>query len=705
MTGQNAALFPEENTPQFSLGGDLHLRVKDSAAKKIALLYRKGNLIKMVNLSDKVAKKLFVVETVEFGAMKSYLATALQISRQTVDNYIETHKRFGVEGLVQGYTVSDSKNIHKQRSLHRKHLPSGNKARQTTEMRYQDNRREEEKAPKQLTLNMSFDEEITAKVEPNEQPFSENHDWEATRYAGCSLYYSALISEWGWLQSVIKYFGSGWKIFAVFMLMSALNIRSIEQLKNTRFREVGIVLGMKSLPSKSKIWEWFYSAADLKLSSSLLKDYFQHQIKAGLVGLWTWFSDGHLLPYTGKFNVHHSYSTQRQRPVPGRTNQVVCDNSGRIVDFVIEEGKGQMKEAILATVEKWLPDLPARPVMVFDREGYDAGFFSRMIKADQPFVTWDKHVNSSKLSELDEGVFSTKFTFNEKEYAVFEVEKSFTHKFDDGEIHSFKLRHIHIWNKKSNRRTCGLAFSEPCEMDLEECTKAILSRWAASENTFKHMQNRHPFHYHPGFRLSESEKQDIANPEIKTKETVIKRINKSLSKLYKKLSMVNQIIRQDGNPRANSSYDSIKNEIDSLTSTLKQEKEEKKQLPERVDVSNLEDYKSFKTIDNEGKNLFDFVTTSVWNARKQMSDWLREYYDHDNELIDLFYAITYCHGWVKSTDSEIVVRLEPLQSKKRRIAQEQLCRKLTSLGAQMPNGKQMVLEVGESPLRKVCPKN
>ncbi len=91
----------------------------------------------------------------------------------------------------------------------------------------------------------------------------------------------------------------------------------------------------------------------------------------------------------------------------------------------------------------------------------------------------------------------------------------------------------------------------------------------------------------------------------------------------------------------------------------------------------LENYKSFKKIDNEGKNLFDFVTSSVWNARKQMVDWLSQSFDQKNEVVDLFYAITNCHGWVKSSKTEVIVRLEPIQQPKRRAAQEQLCRKLT----------------------------
>ena len=82
-----------------------------------------------------------------------------------------------------------------------------------------------------------------------------------------------------------------------------------------------------------------------------------------------------------------------------------------------------------------------------------------------------------------------------------------------------------------------------------------------------------------------------------------------------------------------------------------------------------------------------------------MVDWLREDYKRESDVVDLFYAITSCQGWVRSTDEAVTVRLEPLQQAKQRAAQEQFCRKLTALGAQTPLGKRLVVEVGESPLR------
>ena len=205
-------------------------------------------------------------------------------------------------------------------------------------------------------------------------------------------------------------------------------------------------------------------------------------------------------------------------PVPGQTSQVTCDSTGRIVDFVIQEGKGDMKSRIIDVGSKWHPGLASLPIMVFDREGYSAEYFYRLINANQPFVTWDKNVDANKLSQIDDALFTENFTFNGKSYSVFEEDKGFMYVDSDKQQHPFNLRHIFIWNHSSNRRTCGLAYSAESYFSTEDATKAILSRWGASENTFKHILEKHPLHYQPGFKLTTSDSQDIANPEIKSND-------------------------------------------------------------------------------------------------------------------------------------------------------------------------------------------
>jgi len=686
---------------QFELGKGLILEVKENYPQT-AILSQNGIVIKRCKLADKTAKKLLVIEALEHGAMKSRLASALQMSRQTIDNYQGTVKHFGLDGLVKGYDPSVSKSVRVQREKHAQHnkrIP-GNRARQLEQIRREKRQAREEQKHEQSVFKFGY-EDSAILVEAENQPFSEQHDWEPSRYAGVATYLIALITEWKWLQLVMGYFGSAFKIFMVFLLMAARNIRSIENLKNVRHREAGIVLGLRQLASKPKLWQWFYNVSDKGRSISLVSDYFRYQISSGLVGLQFWFSDGHLLPYTGKQPVHYSYNTQRRMPVPGQTSMVTCDQHGRIVGFEIHEGKGNLKQYILNLGKRWNDDLPCSAVMVFDREGSANSNYSKLVLAGIPFVAWQKNINTEQLSGIEDSKFDKPFEFNGKSYKVFEDEKVITcDTVEDTEIgqHCFKLRHIFIWNQSSKRKTCALAWSGDTNLSTIDCARAILHRWGASENTFKHTKERHPLHYHPGFKLVESDRQEIKNPAVKQKQDQIKTIKKDLKKLYKKLSKAKEVLNKDGSPRENSVRERIKKNIDNYEAELDKLNGEKKALPEKVDPTTLEDYKSIKKIDNEGKNLFDFVTVSVWNARKMMVSWLRSFYSQDNEVVDLFYAIADCHGWIKSTKTEVIVRLEPLQQHSRRMAQEELCRKLTNMGAQMPNGKWIKIEVGESPI-------
>ena len=92
------------------------------------------------------------------------------------------------------------------------------------------------------------------------------------------------------------------------------------------------------------------------------------------------------------------------------------------------------------------------------------------------------------------------------------------------------------------------------------------------------------------------------------------------------------------------------------------------------------------------------MTTSVWNVRRLLLDWLEQSHTKDNDRVDLLYAILHSQGWIHSYEKWVVVRMEPLQQPARRYAQEQLCRKLTGLGAKIPGGKWLRVEVGDSPL-------
>ena len=685
-----------------------------------AQVYHRGALLKEVDLGEKAQRQLLVIELIQLGVTKSKLAKALKLSRQTLHNYRSAYNAFGVEGLLHGYKPSESKSRETQRRMHVNQRRPGTKARELEQMR----KRERDALPENAELDLdppryqleevALEEALNAGKEqqeaqrspaivPQEElPFARSHEGCASRYAGLFILLFPLLTQWRWLDKIFSRFGRQWRIFMVFLLMSGLNVRSIEQLKHIRQDEAGRILGLGSLPSLPTLWGWFYNVADKDGSESLMNDLFDDQIDRGLVGARFWFTDGHLLPYTGKQSVHASYNTQRRMPVPGQTNLVTCDERGRIVRFDIQEGKGDLRAAIVRVGQYGKVRTGQAPIQVFDREGHGAEFFSRLLDNNIPFATWEKHADKKRLDAIEEKAFTHRFEFNAKAYRILEEKKPMVHEWTDenGEQHKhrFELCRIVIWNLSSKRRASGLCWDGDQGNDIETLARAILQRWGASENTFKHLNERHPLHYHPGFGLGESEKQEIDHPQRKAIAAELKSIQTRLARSYKQLSKTRPSTNKDGTPRANGKYQNLKQKIQELESRQAQLREEKKQLPERIDVSQLQNYRSFKKIDNEGKNLFDFVTASVWNVRRTLVDWLGEYYAKESDRVDLFYAILHSHGWIETDDQWVVVRLEPLQQPNRRYAQEQLCRKLTGLGAKIPGGKSLRIEVGDTPL-------
>lgn len=707
-------LFNIEDDERIDVGGGFSVKIRagknGKSTGKVHLdchvvIYRNGNPEKEVDFKDSVAKRISIVDMVERGANQSKLSGAFDLSRQSIHNWRETKKNFGLEGLINNYKISDSKSRLTQRKENASQLGSGNKSYILEELRQKN---QEERDSEQLSFNFGCGPDGNGeKVSADDQLYSEEHDWKPTRYAGVFTYLISLVAHWNWLELIQGFFGNSYRIFLVFLLMTARNVRSLEQLKNIRLIEGGALLGLVCIPAKEKVWQWFCRASSKVRSTELLTAYFRHQFKAGLVSVWLWFTDGHLLPYSGKEKVHKAYNTQRRMPFSGQTNLVSCDNTGRIIDFSIEEGKGDLRQRIVELAEKWSEDLGRVPVMVFDREGSGLNFFSKLVKENIYFATWEKNANKKHLESLDSAKFTETFSFNGKDYRYFEEKKVCEYSPEDVDkqnvdaVHHFVLRRIVIWNLSSNRRASGLVWDgsseDPRQLTTCECAEAILSRWGASENTFKHLKDRHPFHYHPGFKFSDSKKQLIANPELKESAGKISGLKKRLTRLYRDVTKTNEAKKKDGTLRGNSKKQKLSAQITDWEEKLQKEQEHKSQLPERVDVSTLENYASFKKIDNEGKNLFDFVTTSVWNARKQLIDYIRPDFGNENELVDLFYAITECHGWIKTTSNDVIVRLEPLQQPRRRLAQERLCKKLSQLGAMTPNGKWLSVEVGDDP--------
>lgn len=647
--------------------------------KKHITLYKNGGLLKRVDISPATTRRLFIVELViDLGVSKTDVANALDISRETVYNTLDTYEHFGVDGL-----------------LHSEKRGIGNKAR-LHEQRRQSRQRDDGQRNQddQTTLPLTTAEPLTAEQAP--ENFNATHDWRFSRYAGGMIFSTLLEKDWNFTAFFARAYGQLANVFIVLAQMLVHGVKSIEQLKAVKSRELGIVCGVERAPSRTKFSQWLHTVAEKAQGLALIKQFFVNQIKAGLVSCSILYVDGNFISYSGKERVHKGYFTQRRLAMPGQTNIVFHDATGRMVYFQLAEGNGDLRQAIeeISTEVKKHFQEAISPLVVSDRGSWGVEHFDRM--SPHRLLTWEKYTNAATIQALPADLFSEPLAVNQHRYRFYEFPEKQTYWNDDKTV-SAALRRIVIWNLDTNRRP--VCVSNDTLEDAIFLGQAMLGRWGNSENGFKYMAERFNPHYIPLLRATqESENQEIDNPIYKELEIQKKQLNSKLQKNANQLADVREVYNQDGSVRGNSKHQRLVAERTAVASEIQAVAEKLQVTPQRTTLAEATDGReTFKVLDREGKNLFDLVQAMVWNARRTLTDMLRKHYHDERDVVNLLDHISRCHGWIKTTDDAVHVRLEALDLPRYRAAQKEFCDSLNHLQTRLPNGKLLQFSVGHKP--------
>ncbi|MCP4587508.1 hypothetical protein, partial [Pseudoalteromonas sp.] len=102
---QTTLIESDKDNNRTYIGGGISLEIRGSK-NGITIQYDRGWETKRVDLSDKTAKRIFIVDLVELNVNQTKLANKLQISRQSINTYVKRKRLFGLEGLVNSYSVA-----------------------------------------------------------------------------------------------------------------------------------------------------------------------------------------------------------------------------------------------------------------------------------------------------------------------------------------------------------------------------------------------------------------------------------------------------------------------------------------------------------------------------------------------------------------------------------------------------------------------
>ena len=208
--------------------------------KKHITLYKNGSLLKRVDISQATSRRLLIVEFVnDMGASPSDVAEALDISRQTVYNTLDTYEQLGADGL-----------------LHSEKRGTGNKARQHEQRRHESRDAQQKSKTRQSVLPLTTEEAVAAQAAP--ENFNTTHDWQPSRYAGGMIFSAILEKDWNFTAFFARTYGQLANVFIFLAQMLVHGIKSIEQLKAVKSRELGVVCGVERSPSRTKFSQWLH---------------------------------------------------------------------------------------------------------------------------------------------------------------------------------------------------------------------------------------------------------------------------------------------------------------------------------------------------------------------------------------------------------------------------------------------------------------
>jgi len=636
-------------------------------------VYRNHEYIETKQIKSSFEKRLAVVQLVNnYGAMKNRLAEVFDISRQSIDNWLNSFEKNGALGLINNTKDSWKKNPHRFK---------GNKSKELEQNRLEVKQHEQQKEIKRKAeqeLELFDSSELTP--EPiKTDAYSDVYNFEDNRYAGSMLLMAMMEHLYHFNDLSAKVYDSQVAFLYLFIQMHILEIDSIEQLKVIQKHEFGRVTGMSKLPSLPNVWKEVHQGANAAKVDGFMTDIFKHQAINGLVGLDGLALDGHFRPYYGKEKLRSGYFTQRDKMMPGETQMFLHDDSGRVVYFETQEGKGDIVKT-LKKASEYVEGLNngQKPLIAIDREVWGVKNFIYL--SGLRIVTWQKHVDAKKLEEIDIKMFKTELTKNGKTWKLYEDTKDFT----DKDKNKINLRRIILHNTANKKRLSMVTTDR--EEDKLVIADTILNRWGSNENTFKYTKERTQMHYNPTIRiLNESSNQEIANPVYIDKNKELQKEKKTLAKTQRTIGKIPITQNKDEKLRKNQHRDDLNAKVLMLNQKIETIKNELDNIPERIDIDSIGGNK-YKQLDHEGINLWSLCGSVFWNSRKELIQRFEHYLPDFRDTIPVLEALIKAPGRIKSTSDSLLIGLETQETPRYKSAQIQLLRYVNSLNIKI-NGK------------------
>jgi transposase len=532
---------------------------------------------------------------------------------------------------------------------------------------------------------------------------------EAVPRAGVLLAVPLLVRH-GVLEEFRKVYGSlqpsfyGLRTTVVTLFLCALlRIKRPEHLKEYRPRDLGQIVGLDRAPEVKTVRRKLSRLAAAGRSQRLMEELARRRIEEDAQRIAFLYVDGHVREYRGKYRLSKAKKAQRQVVTPAATDTWVHDAQGEPLLMVTSEINAkltQVLEPILEDVKRLVPS-GRRITVIFDRGGYSAKLFARLIASGFDLITYRK----GKVRKLPPSSFTKqrrKIDGMSREYELCDRRRvrvgrlrTKRKKMPAEETQYLWLREVRVL-RDEGRQTPIL--TNRTDLHAVEVAYRMFHRWR-QENFFKYMAEEFALDALLEYGVEGvCEAKDRPNPEWTKITKRLKQAKGEVARLQGELG--EQVSTNVEATRRTMrgfkiAHADLRRQLEQAEALVQRWFQKRKTIPKRIPVGDLQ------TLKTEKKRIVDSIKMAAYQVETQLHCMLEGHYARTaDEGRTLLHAAFQSPARMEVTDEELRVTIAAQSSPHRTAALAALCRQLDAPPTQFP-GTHLRLRLAVEPHQPV----
>ncbi len=495
-------------------------------------------------------------------------------------------------------------------------------------------------------------------------------------------------------KTVYKSFGPAFygirSMFMTWLLMALLRIKNNEEIRDYNVHKVGRLLGLDRAPEVKTLRRKLHELSLRKEAVTLMEQLADERISQLEQPVASLYVDGHVKSYYGKFSVGKTWSSSLNKVVNASTEYWINLPGGvplLCVSCQFNDHMPDILPQILADVEKICSQ--KKPVIIFDRGGYSAELFEKLMADGYDFITYGKN----RLG-VDQSCFKKEVTqINDKTYEHAPYEQTaglavYTEKKGkNGQRYRTKtgrtitLREILIL-RSDGGQTSILTSLKSDVLEGKDVAEKLFERWT-QENFFKYMLREFNLDHLCEYGTVElDDSVDHPNPEYTRLQKQLKKLNERIGQFFGKKA---DQLTAENMTQAAAELCALKKgkHGERLLEAIRMRKKVTsllKTTPTRVSAV------EFKRLKPEMKLFSNAIKISAYHIESKLVDLLGVYYkDTSRDGRTIIAAALKSSGTLRIEGRHLIVTIENQSSPRRTRLLEGVCSQLNTMKYNYPD--------------------